>query len=77
MTTEELYRMPRDGSCVRFRIPLPGAIEAPDADLPIEPYLMGYWLGNGNAVKPEITVRTGDIAGVLREITPYYHEIHS
>jgi len=77
MTTGELYRMPRDRSCVRFRIPLPGAIETEEADLQVEPYLMGYWLGNGNAVKPEITIKTGDIAGVLREITPYYPEIHS
>ncbi|MDD2295784.1 MAG: LAGLIDADG family homing endonuclease, partial [Eubacteriales bacterium] len=72
LTTGELVRLPRDRSCFRFRIPLAGALEMPDADLPVEPYLYGYWLGNGNAVKPEITVKTGDVAAVLRHILPFY-----
>ena len=36
---------------------------------------MGYWLGNGNAVKPEITVQTCDIPEVLSKILPYYNNI--
>lgn len=77
MTTGELYRMPREKNSVRFRIPVAGAIKTEEAGLPVEPYLMGYWLGNGNAVKPEITIKTGDIAGVLRNIMPEYKDIHS
>lgn len=72
MTTGELYRMPKDDGVFRFRIPIAGSVSLPDADLPIEPYLMGYWLGNGNAVKPEITIQTCDIAGVLKNILPFY-----
>lgn len=72
MTTGELYRLPKDGGSYRFRIPLAKNIKVESADLPIEPYLMGYWLGNGNAVKPEITIKTEDIAGVLNNIICFY-----
>ena len=72
MTTEEIYRMPRERGSFRFRIPIADAIRTSDKELPIHPYLMGYWLGNGNAVKPEIAVRTCDIPGVLAQIQPYH-----
>ena len=72
MTTGELYRLPKDGNSYRFRIPIAKNIKVESAKLPIEPYLMGYWLGNGNAVKPEITIKTEDIAGVLNNIICFY-----
>ena len=75
-TTEELLTIPKEGNSIKFRIPVAGCVEYPEAKLPIEPYLMGYWLGNGNAVKPEITVKTGDIPSVLENIQPY-HKIQS
>ena len=33
---------------------------------------MGYWLGNGNAVKPELTIQTCDIPEVLDRIWPWH-----
>ena len=42
----------------------------PDADLLVDPYLLGYWIGNGSAAKPEITVRRGDVEAVAANI-PY------
>ncbi len=71
MTTGEIYRMPKHDGVIRFRIAVSDTIQTPDADLPVEPYLMGYWLGNGNAVKPEITIKTSDVAGVLKNIIPH------
>ncbi|MCL1855264.1 MAG: terminase, partial [Clostridia bacterium] len=71
VTTEWLYRRSLALSRKRsldFRIPLAEAIDTPEAALPVEPYLFGYWLGNGNATKPEITVKTDDVAAVLRNI---------
>ena len=76
MTTEELYNMPKDNSTIRFRIKTAGCVSYPEKELPVEPYLMGYWLGNGNAVKPEITIMTNDKKEVLANITPY-HSISS
>ena len=34
---------------------------------------MGYWLGNGNACEPVITVKTGDIPQVLEEVMRTHH----
>ena len=72
LTTRELLSIPKDGNSYKFRIPVAGCVDYPKADLPIEPYLMGYWLGNGNAVKPEITVKTSDIPSVLGNIMPHH-----
>ena len=81
LTTGELYRTPREKrneTSFRFHIRIAGAIQTePKAELPIEPYLMGYWLGNGNAIKPEITIRTCDIEGVLANIEPFHRVAHS
>lgn len=68
MNTRELYEMPRDGTCYRFRIAVADCAEYSEAKLPVDPYLMGYWLGNGNGVKPEVTIKAGDIPGVFPRI---------
>ena len=73
ITTEELFNLKRpDGNdVIRFRIPVARAVDLPNSyELPISPYLMGYWLGNGNAVKPEITIQTCDLYEVLDRIWP-------
>ncbi len=75
MTTGELFRMPKDNGSFRFRIAVAQPIQTAEISMPIEPYLMGYWLGNGNAVKPEITVQTCDIPEVLSKILPDYHNV--
>lgn len=77
MTTGELFRMPKDNGNIRFRISVADAVHTSEKTLPIDPYLMGYWLGNGNAVKPEITIRTCDISEVLARISPVYPDISS
>ena len=53
-----------------IRIPVTKALQTPQRELPIDPYVYGFWLGNGNAVKPELTVRTGDVPS-MRENLPY------
>lgn len=77
MTTGELFRMPKDNGNIRFRIAVADAVCTSEKILPIDPYLMGYWLGNGNAVKPEITIQTCDIPEVLARISPIYSDISS
>ncbi|HKB41224.1 MAG TPA: LAGLIDADG family homing endonuclease, partial [Gemmataceae bacterium] len=47
------------------QIPVAGALDLPDAALPIDPYVLGYWLGDGVAIRPHIV--TAD-APVLAEI---------
>jgi len=36
-------------------IPLTLPLELPDAALPVDPYVMGYWLGNGNNANGDVT----------------------
>ena len=55
-----------------FRIPVAASLATAPASLPIEPYLMGYWLGNGHHCKPEITIQTADVEEVLFQITPHH-----
>jgi len=53
-----------------IRIPVGGPLQTEPADLPVDPYLYGYWLGNGCANKPDITVRTEDVEDIL-SFVPY------
>ena len=73
MTTRQIYEMPRSRGCFRFRIAVAGCVDYPVRDLPVDPYLMGYWLGNGTACAPVITVKTGDIPQVLEEVMRYHY----
>ena len=80
MTTGDIYRATmkyraryagngRDNRSV-IRIPVAKELQMAERDLPIAPYLYGFWLGNGNAVKPEVTVRTCDIQNFVKQV-PY------
>ena len=80
LTTEEIYRATvryrarhagdeRENRSV-IRIPVAKALQMPDKPLPVDPYVYGFWLGNGNAVKPEVTVRTCDVGNFLKQL-PY------
>ena len=75
-TTGEIYRRTRqyretfsDNRSI-IRIPVNEPLHLPEADLPVDPYLYGYWLGNGCATKPEITVRDCDVDDLISFI-PY------
>lgn len=53
MITEELFNLPKDGNSLHFRIPIKKHLQLNETSLPISLYLMGYWIGNGNAVKAD------------------------
>lgn len=42
------------------RIPVAGAVYRPHRDLPLDPYVVGVWLGDGTAGLPIITCGAGD-----------------
>lgn len=53
----------------RYAIPVAGAIQTPDADLPIPPYTLGIWLGDGNVQSAALDLFANDadeITGVIR-----------
>lgn len=53
-----------------IRIPVCGALQTQEAEIPVDPYLYGYWLGNGSANRPEITVWNCDVDDLIAFI-PY------
>jgi deoxycytidine triphosphate deaminase len=65
-TTEEIARTLRVGREWNHHVPVAGPAQYPSYDdLPIDPYVLGVWLGDGTTTKAEIT--TAD-AQVIEEI---------
>lgn len=55
-------------------IPLARPLDLPDADLPVDPYVLGCWLGDGKTTGSEMTIGEADAerqgyAGPLRTLT--------
>lgn len=67
-TTEQIQpkykRERKDGKGTEYlyRVPMNLAIELPTANLPIDPYVLGLWLGDGISAKPAFTVHQDDLA---------------
>jgi hypothetical protein len=48
------------GGMPRWRIPTARPLELPTADLPVDPYVFGYWLGDGHSRSARFTVHSSD-----------------
>lgn len=59
-TTDEISRTLLCRGEYNHQIALAGPARYPTADLPVDPYVLGYWLGDGTSTKGEITVGAGD-----------------
>lgn len=75
-TTGEIYRRTKQyrekfkDNRSLIRIPVNQLLHLPERNLPLDPYLYGYWLGNGSATKPEIMVRDSDVEDLI-PLIPY------
>lgn len=75
-TTGEIYRRTKQyrekfkDNRSPIRIPVNQLLHLPERNLPLAPYLYGYWLGNGSATKPEITVHDSDVEDLI-PLIPY------
>ena len=65
-TTTELARAVRlaDGRC-NWAVPTSAPIEAAEADLPVPPYALGVWLGDGHAASGRITSADPEIPDMV------------
>lgn len=54
----------RGGHTVNHAIPVAGALETPDADLPVPPYTLGAWLGDGTSREGALTLNRLDADGI-------------
>jgi deoxycytidine triphosphate deaminase len=60
VTTAEIARSVRVGDEYRHHVELAAAARYPEQDLPVDPYVLGVWLGDGTSVTAEITCGQGD-----------------
>lgn len=69
LTTEQLMddlRWP-NGVC-KWKVPVTPSHEGSDAPLPIDPYLLGYWLGDGDTAASRLSVSDEDRPALLAEL---------
>lgn len=49
-------------------IPVAQPLDLPDRELPLDPYVLGYWLGDGTTAAPVITCGDDDVAHVVDQL---------
>jgi deoxycytidine triphosphate deaminase len=64
-TTREIAQSLLAGGERNHQVPLAGPVRYPERDLPIHPYVLGAWIGDGTSTQAEITCADTEI---LREI---------
>jgi hypothetical protein len=77
-TTEQIAAIPmqRGGSGIptpirSFHVDLPESLQMPDADLPVDPYLFGVWVGDGVSARGSYVGAPEDVA-VIQTFTGGY-----
>lgn len=58
--TSWMHANQRSGGQNRFRVPTARAVDNPRAELPLDPYVLGVWLGDGTSVRPDLTIGKQD-----------------
>jgi replicative DNA helicase len=69
VTTEEMVTegVRRPDGRSNWYLPLAGALELPEADLPVDPYVLGCWLGDGTTTSAEMTIGNDDVEHFVAE----------
>ena len=68
LTTKEMFDALKAGSRVRYSLGRTPVLDAPSAVLPVDPYLLGYWLGDGTHSNTSIAVAPKDVASLRRNV---------
>lgn len=74
LTTEDMLsdfchtRKDGRGHEYKYRVPLQKAVEYPRKELPVDPYVLGVWLGDGSSSRQNITVSDDDLDGTKKRI---------
>ncbi len=66
-STREIAASLRVGKDQRpnHRIEVAGPLDLPEAELPLDPYLLGLWLGDGHIGRPQITTMDSEIVAAF------------
>jgi deoxycytidine triphosphate deaminase len=73
LTTDQIARTVRRGSGYRWHLDQCRPVQYSERELPIDPYVLGAWLGDGTSTAAVITC---DDHPILREIEMAGHSIH-
>lgn len=69
VSTLWLMENPYYSGHMRWRVRMAGPVKLPDApNLPLDPYLFGYWLGDGDSSGSRFAVSEADLAPLLAEL---------
>lgn len=63
------------GTEYKYRVPMNEPVEYPERELPVDPYTLGAWLGDGVSTKPEITMGREDERDMVRNIVSRGHVV--
>lgn len=60
----------KDGKGIEFkyRVPIPKPVEYPEKELPVDPYVLGLWLGDGDKNDNRLAVCRDDLYTLLNEL---------
>ena len=56
----------------RYRLPIKEPLVGDYKELPVDPYTLGVWLGDGNNRRPEITCSVDDSKYIIPDISKHY-----
>lgn len=68
MINDFMVELPNDKRRFTYAIPLTKPLDLPEADLPIDPYVLGFWLGDGCSYNATLSVNIDDLALIEREL---------
>ena len=74
-STEQIFRNQRAGHACNHSIAMPSPLRLPEAELPVEPYVLGVWLGDGTSSWAGITCGDLDMDEIASQITAYGYSV--
>jgi phage terminase large subunit-like protein len=65
-TTEGIAATLRCGKRANHAVPIGGALDLPEAELPLDPYVLGAWLGDGTSTGGGFTSADEEVVAIIR-----------
>ena len=74
-----LFRIRSDGKGreYRYHVPMCSPVEYPEADLPVDPYLLGAWIGDGISGSPRIVCSEQDVDDMMYLISQTGNHVYA